>query len=323
MKKQREDIINDFQRNYSLLSNFRESTELLVKSLFHLENINPHQVKSRLKDTSSLEKKIVKKNYKYNSLSDITDIVGIRVILYFEDEIDQIASVIEREFEVDQENSVDKRIIGEDKFGYRSLHYVASYIPSRLKLKEYSIFKDLKFEIQIRSILQHSWAEIEHDLGYKGENEIPASAKRTFYRVAALLEQADIEFVKLKNTISEYERNIDQKVKDNPSEVKLDKASLKSFLFNNSVVRNVENKIIESRPGLEKVRTNEDDYANDKIIDALKKLGINTISDLEEFYFKNQKEFLNYHIKRVKNDEYIVGMAEGASLIWMLSDDWK
>jgi putative GTP pyrophosphokinase len=288
MKKQGEEIITDFNNKNPLLSNFRASTELLVKSLLQLEEINPHQIKSRLKNKSSLETKIIKKSYKYNSLNEITDLVGIRVIVYFEDEIDQVADIIEKEFVIDRENSIDKRIIGEDKFGYRSLHYVASFKPNRLKLREYSSFKKLKFEIQIRSILQHSWAEIEHDLGYKGENE----------------------------------KGIDQKIKESPSTVKIDKASLKSFLYKNSVIRDIEDTIINSRPGLEKIKSDRDDFTSDKIINDLKKNNITTISDLENYYLRNKKEFIKEQIEKFKEIGF-AGFLEGATLNWMLYEGKK
>jgi len=77
------------------------------------------------------------------------------------------------------------------------LHYVASLISEREKLTEYKRFAGIKVEIQIRSTLQHAWAEIEHDIGYKGENSVPDSLKRNFSRVAALLEVADIELMQL------------------------------------------------------------------------------------------------------------------------------
>ena len=86
--------------------------------------------------------------------------------------VDKLAKVIERNFKIDTENSIDKRVMDPERFGYSSLHYIVEYTPERLKLIEYKYFTGIKFEIQIRSILQHAWAETEHDLGYKSKNEV-------------------------------------------------------------------------------------------------------------------------------------------------------
>jgi len=316
MESKGKSIISQFDSKIGLLNNLRLSSEQLIRSLLNLNNINPHQITSRIKERLSLENKIIKKNYKYDSLEDITDIVGIRIITYFEDEIDLIANILEKEFIVDLENSVDKRLIAADKFGYRSLHFVVSYSPSRLKLSEYSIFKNLKFEIQIRSILQHSWAEIEHDIGYKGENEIPDSAKRTFYRVAALLEQADIEFVKLKTEIKEYESSIDSKVKGSPSSVGIDKASLISFLTQSEIVREIEDKVIKSKNGLMLVSIDPSIISDDRI-NMLRHKDVNTIADLEVLYKKYGDEMVKEQIEKFKNERYS-GFMKGASIIWLL-----
>ena len=79
-----------------------------------------------------------------------------------------------------------------------SMHYVVSIHQNRLKFTEYKSYTNLKIEIQIRSILQHGWAEIEHDLGYKGAKGIPDEFKRDFNRISALLETADNEFDRLR-----------------------------------------------------------------------------------------------------------------------------
>ena len=98
----------------------------------------------------------------------MTDITGVRVITYFADQVDEIAKVMEGEFNIDIKNSIDKRdILDPDRFGYLSLHYViVSLSSARCALAEYRSFSELKAEVQVRSILQHAWAEIEHDLGY-------------------------------------------------------------------------------------------------------------------------------------------------------------
>ena len=159
---------------------------------------------------------------------------------------------------------------------------------SSLNLLEYSSYGEQKFEFQIRTILQHSWAEIEHDLGYKGEFEIPSTAKRTFYRVAALLEQADIEFVKLKSTIAEYETGLSQDIKTNPSQIEINKASLTSFMSQNDNVIIFENDVFVGEYNLVITEFDIEKFAHDKLINRIKKLGVENIKQLEEFYLDNE-----------------------------------
>ncbi|EGW37927.1 RelA/SpoT domain-containing protein [Desulfosporosinus sp. OT] len=162
------DIIAKFDQVYPVYSDFTNVTENLLKGILQLKGINVHSITSRVKSRESLKRKANREDDKYTKLEDITDLAGIRIITYFADQVDLIASFVEEEFEVDRSNSVDKReLIDPEKFGYLSLHYVVKLPPFRLQLIEYQRFKDCKLEIQIRSILQHTWAEIEHDLGYK------------------------------------------------------------------------------------------------------------------------------------------------------------
>jgi putative GTP pyrophosphokinase len=102
--------------------------------------------------------------------------------------------MVECEFVIDWENSVDKgELLSPDRFGYLSVHYVASLSPSRLALPEYKQYGSIKAEIQVRSILQHAWAEIERGLGYRNQT-MPGRVRRRFSMVAGLLEMADKEF---------------------------------------------------------------------------------------------------------------------------------
>lgn len=280
-------ILKEYDNKREILENLDKSLETLINSLLKQKGIKAHQIQTRVKNRDSLEKKILAKQ-KYEFLDDITDIVGIRIITYFEDEVDKVAKVVEEEFDIDRENSVDKREIDTDRFGYRSLHYVASLKKNRTILSEYSDFETFKFEFQIRSILQHSWAEIEHDLGYKGAAEIPSSVKRSFYRVAALLEQADIEFVKLKSTIVDYETSLSLDIKVNPSQIEINKASLISFMRTNNNVVKFENDLFVNEYGLMILETDVESFAHNALINRIKNLGIENIKQLEEFYLKNE-----------------------------------
>jgi putative GTP pyrophosphokinase len=82
----------------------------------------------------------------------------------------------------------------EEKLGYQSVHYIVKLKATRSKLPEYGRFRNLVAEVQVRTILQHTWAEIEHDIQYKSIATLPRPIRRRFITLAGLLEIADREF---------------------------------------------------------------------------------------------------------------------------------
>jgi ppGpp synthetase/RelA/SpoT-type nucleotidyltranferase len=134
--------------------------ELLIAELLKSESIIVHQINGRVKERVSLEKKIERKDNKYNNISEITDVIGIRIITYLESEVDKVAEILSREFTLDPLNSIDKRNLKADQFGYRSLHYVVSCSKDRIKLIEYKRFIDLKFEIKLGQFYNMCWQKL-------------------------------------------------------------------------------------------------------------------------------------------------------------------
>lgn len=266
-----------FKETLNTYENFKAKLDSLIRDLLQQNNINFHKIESRVKGIANLDEKITRKNEKYEKLADITDIVGIRIITYFEDEVDKIATIMKSEFTIDIENSIDKRQLDADKFGYRSLHFVLSLKNDRKKLTEYKKFKDLNFEIQIRSVLQHAWAEIEHDIGYKNEISIPDILKRSFYRVAALLETADIEFVNIKKELEHYKYSLEENIKNTPEAVDLNLLSLTAFMEENKNI-----KILDESLALHNnLQLLSNQFEANNILTKLDFLKINTVKDLE------------------------------------------
>ena len=164
-------------------------------------------------------------------------------------------------------------------------------------------------QVQIRSLLQQSWAEIEHDLGYKGAKTITAAAKRTSYRVAALLEQSDIEFNKLRKELNTHEKEIITEMKSNPAEVPLDFSSMKSFCLNSpDVVR------IEKTIGDFIVFQNFDDlYIN--MLEKAQNAGFKNIAEIEVLYKENEAKILEYgKVHKKPNVKYL----RGTTVNWVL-----
>jgi len=237
-------IMEEYEQQCVLHSDFTEKIENLIRDLLKENGIKVHSMSHRLKNSGSLKKKLDRSEGNYSNLSDITDISGIRVITYFADDVDAVAKVIEEEFDIDRENSVDKRtLLDPDRFGYISLHYVAELPKSRLQLTEYRRFSDCKVEIQVRSILQHTWAEIEHDLGYKSKESVPKDIRRRFSRLAGLLEIADSEFIQIRDSLHEYEKEVPEIIIQNPSSVLIDQVSVQAFVRNSTLVHELDQRI--------------------------------------------------------------------------------
>lgn len=205
----------------------------LLKELLSDASIRVHSIDYRVKDYQSALRKLTLKQERYSNLSELTDLLGIRIITYFSDDVDEVSKVVTKEFSIDKDNSIDKRkILGADQFGYLSLHYIANLDGNRNKLVEYRRFAGKKFELQIRSILQHAWAEIEHDIGYKTDGAVPDQFKRRFFRLSGSLEFADEEFERLRDEASKYKKSVKDTIKKSPKSLSIDQdtiiAALKS-----------------------------------------------------------------------------------------------
>lgn len=287
----------------------------LIIKILRQKKINCHSIESRVKQENSLALKIENSGEKYSALSDITDISGLRIITYFSTDVDRIASIIQEEFEVDKSNSVDKRIkLDPDRFGYLSIHYVVKLNTNRLLLPEFLRFKKLKIEIQIRSILQHAWAEIEHDLGYKSKHSIPRVVRRDFSRLAGLLEIADEEFVKIRAHLEEYNENIKGEIKATPSNVLIDKVTIVELLNDNDNIASlIDYEICKIGKA---VRMHPDESVFDNDVERIKYLGFNTINEILNSLNQNKKTIIRlaHRFFKEKEDNYL---RAGLSLFYL------
>lgn len=274
----------------------------LLSQILSGEGLNVHSVTHRSKTIDSLGKKVSKPDKSYQSLNEITDLAGIRVTTYFSEDVDRVAKLIEREFLIDRPNSVDKRVaLDPDRFGYQSLHYVAQFDRTRAGLIEYKTYSGKKFEIQIRSILQHAWAEIEHDLGYKSAVGVPKEIRRRFARVAGLLEVADDEFGSLRSKLRLYEEEVGKKIALNPEDVGLDLPSLKSAYSSGSAIAALDKAIVaNSKATLEEATLD----ALERVLKRLLYLGIHKVSELESCVKENHELAVKLAAKLLGTNTY-------------------
>ena len=219
----------------------QQAYELMRHALLE-QGIYVTAMEHRVKTETSLTGKLELKGAKYKTIDDITDLVGLRVITFYSDEVDKVAAIAKRIFDIDWKESVDKRKLHQlDAFGYNSLHYIC-----RLKTNQgdksldspepgdqgpVPLIRQIRFELQMRTALQHVWSTIEHDTGYKGDVKIPREYLRQFSRMAGLLELADDEFSRLRTALTDYRRQTLALVKSGQlDEVPLSRETFRGYL---------------------------------------------------------------------------------------------
>ena len=257
-----QELRNRYAQLEGLVEKRLQQIEMPEQSLIHITH--------RLKTMESIKEKMARKPDQYQSVSDLRDILGFRVISYFAGDVDIAAEQITKIFRVDWKRSKDKRkLIDAKSFGYLSLHYICA-LP-----EEDGEFGDLWFEIQIKTILQHCWAQIEHDLGYKTDIEVPRDIRRSFSRAACLLETTDSLFADIRNKLKEYEDKVKADIKNNSlDEVYFDRISFIEFTNQNAEYQ----KLLQDMAVLSNARITEGHPEN--LLLQIDFLGIHTLEDM-------------------------------------------
>ncbi|MBR0295081.1 MAG: (p)ppGpp synthetase [Bacilli bacterium] len=277
-------LLDEYDELYPTLEKLHEIVLGVLNDNFKEKVMMVDSIGSRIKQRASLQKKLELKGQKYDSITDVTDLVGGRVITFYADGVDRVAATISEIFNVDWQNTVDKRKSADvDRFGYTSLHYICTLPEKVFKSDEYPRINEIRFEIQMRTVLQHAWASISHDTGYKNDIEVPKEVLRSLNSLAGLLEIADNQFLKLRNDLDEYRRNIKSIVASgNYEDVELNIESFNAFIqsgaFNtlNKRIAHINNMDIEETP-----------YT--PYLSVLKSIRIETLGDLNRL-IKNYHE---------------------------------
>lgn len=225
-------LLNEYREKLPIYEKMKTVILGLLRTYLDEKHIIVSGLEARVKSEQSLTGKLELKGYKYHVLEDITDVVGARIITFYSDEVDIISGLAEKLFDIDWDNSVDKRKMLEiDRFGYLSLHYVCRIPEALYKDPEFPQLNQIRFELQMRSTLQHVWANMYHDIGYKSDVEIPVEYQRNMTRLAGMLELADEQFSRIRKEINGYRRTVQSLVANgNLDEVPLNGDTFRSFL---------------------------------------------------------------------------------------------
>ncbi|WP_050808462.1 GTP pyrophosphokinase [Collimonas fungivorans] len=202
----RADYENSLPTYQRAAKNIREAIELFLGQI----DLQPLAVLSRVKDFESFAEKVQRKNYS-DPFTQTTDFVGIRVVLYFSKDIEKVEKKLQSEFNVlESENKSDK--FEANEFGYRSHHLLIKIPAAWAATPNYRDLGDVAIEVQLRTVMMHAWAEIEHKLQYKSKDQVPKNLQRRLFLLSAKVEEADDQFEQLEIEIRKYRKTIADKV---------------------------------------------------------------------------------------------------------------
>ena len=225
------DVVGQFTLLRPQYVAFTERTRSLIDELLKIHGIKTHLIEGRAKTVDSLREKIRRPGKSYaDPLAELPDLSGIRIIVYYLDDVEKVADILSREFTVlESETSHLASEYSPDQFGYISLHSVVSLNSDREKLPEWKAYKGYRSEIQIRTVLQHSWAAVSHALQYKHESDVPKQLRRKLYRLSGLFELADEEFIAVRNETELLRTKTVHALEQGNIEVSLNSISLSEF----------------------------------------------------------------------------------------------
>ncbi len=166
----------------------------LIASILDEAGINYLSIDGRAKAIASFAEKATRaeagRPLYVDPLTDIGDQLGVRVITYVRDDVEAVAALLGEQLPVLDDRDFGELTASQGRFGYASRHLQVE-IEGRV------------VQVQLRTVLQHAWAEFEHDIRYKGTVPLEHASEfdRRFTLAAGLLELADQEFSEIRDRL--------------------------------------------------------------------------------------------------------------------------
>ncbi len=236
-----EDPVQHYTRDHPGRVAAGEQFLALVTAILDDAGINYLSVSGRTKTITSFAEKASRTRdgaqIYADPLRDITDTIGIRVITYVHSDVAAVADLLHDQVVVKDDRDMGQETAQQGRFGYASRHLLIGLDAAREGHPSYDLMQGHTAQVQIRTVLQHAWAEFEHDIRYKGEmpDEHARDFDRRFTLAAGLLELADREFSTIRDTLRASATSATQAEPTHPdgepdSDPRIDPRELRAFL---------------------------------------------------------------------------------------------
>jgi putative GTP pyrophosphokinase len=270
-------IQNEYDNKYELYSEFGECLiDDLHDIVLKYERLNIEFITGRVKDKASLNLKISSKS-NYESLANVTDVLGVRIVTAYKNEIPFIIRKIRETFDIDEENTNTNESKSDSEFGYSSYHIIVSNAKDKDCKTSDPKFKNLKAEIQVRTILQHAWANISHKIDYKAKQKPDSPYRRKLFQIAALLELADQEFSSVREEIIKSQKSLLPTSQDKFSDDIIIFDTLQAYIFQSTTCNTLDSKIADIT--FSALHYNLDSI--EKNLTQIEKLNIKSLNELD------------------------------------------
>ena len=288
------DILTKYENDEKSFKIIQPVVESFLKDNLPLLEILP-QITSRIKDPISLYKKLIKKEIKYE---DTHDILGFRIICHFPSEVDKVNQFIENNFIVEHfEKKSDK--LKYDQLGYTSDHFEVRIKSELQQFSEIQQYSPLIFELQVRTLCQHTWADIEHALLYKQDMPLEEALKRRVFRLTSLLEICDQEFETVNNKlVSHPDYKVFASLKK--LEGKFFKYAKRDYDKETSIIFLTQLSLLLTKPDFDLHKVTAFVDSNDQKINQIFKERITELN--RNIYFSQPEIFLIWYY--IENDKY-------------------
>jgi ppGpp synthetase/RelA/SpoT-type nucleotidyltranferase len=183
-----------------------------IRARLRDDGLNHHTVQSRVKEPESVRAKLERLTAdgspKYRrGLEQLDDMIGVRVIMYLEPDIADVATALKAQFHCQEDDDKTSSQRRNGQIGYAGRHLILR-VPDRDVPAGCESFVGQRFEVQIRTVLQHAWAAFEHDVRYKGGAEASAEVDRAFTMASTLIELADAQFSTINDIVKRRKAEI-------------------------------------------------------------------------------------------------------------------
>lgn len=292
---------NEYEDNISQIERFLKAVKSQFDDILIDEKIDlGFPLQHRIKTWDSIKDKIDSGRFNLKrTIFELQDLVGLRIIILSLTDINRIVEIVERDFEVSKKyNPAEK--LNNDQFGYNSIHYILKIPNSWRTVPSLKNIEDFQFELQIRTLSQHIWAETSNAFEYKSASNVPRELLRSIGRISALLETVDFEIDRLILERKSYIENLSKQPENESLNVDMVEKLLTDAFGSNRYSENPQFDIII-------------DELNAKGFSEKKHL-ISLISKYKNVFLSEESNYLKEAIK-TKSSEIVDGFGEKGYLM--------